>query len=55
MTAAFESLLPVFLLADTLITADIQALPITGITFTMLAGFATLAGSLLLLRGPRPR
>lgn len=86
MTAAFESLLPVFLLlglglllrwreivpvdlwrgiellgywvffpallAQTLIAADIQTLPLTGVTLTMLASFATMAGGLLLMRGP---
>ena len=85
MTAAFESLLPVFLLlglglflrwreivpldmwrgiellgywiffpallAKTLIDADISALPLAGVTFTMLASFAAMAGGLLLLRG----
>lgn len=85
MTAAFESLLPVFLLlglglvlrwreivpvdlwrgiellgywvffpallAQTLISSDIQTLPLAGITFTMLASFATMAGGLLVLRG----
>lgn len=86
MSAAFESLLPVFLLlalgyalrwrevvpldmwrgiellgywvffpallAETLISSNIQALPLAGITFTMLASFATMAGGLLLLRRP---
>lgn len=86
MTAAFESLLPVFLLlglgfllrwreivpldlwrgiellgywvffpallAQTLISSDIQTLPLAGVTFTMLASFAIMAGGLLLLRGP---
>ncbi len=86
MSAAFESLLPVFLLlalgyvlrwrevvpldmwrgiellgywvffpallAETLISSDIQTLPLAGITFAMLASFATMAGGLLLLRRP---
>ena len=84
MTAAFESLLPIFilialgfllrwreivpddmwrgieilsywvffpaLLLETLVRADLRALPLTGILFTMAAVFLTMAGALLLAR-----
>ena len=43
------------ILSETLIRADLSSLPLTAITVTMALAFATMAGGLLLLRGPLMR